>query len=488
MAEILRGIVWGGVVALPFLAGLAPSRALAADVDISGVLVAANEMPHVAVILRRPDPLLPFSQVTPINVDDPIFGNQYAFDAYLDTGTSGILLSREYAQVLGIQRQQNAAGDPVRFYDVAVEGETEFHVSERLHLSIGAFPLITEEPPITNLAAINEYYSTTIGPVRTQLGLNEAGFLEEPRNIVGMPAMIDKVVVIDATTYNHNTPDAGYAIRTTVVNPGDASIPRSDRTVRLSYADFTGFTRLESPAGVTGEAPALTHNPMIGPDPLAAPGSDPNAPRGVSISRGTSTGRTLETSGSWLLDTGAQLSFMSEEQAAEIGIGYLTDATGERVLDQQGQPTLIDLSTKQKAPGQFVAQVGGGGGGNTSIAGFALETLRLPAEGGDIVYHDVPILVISIEVEDPDTGDVFTLDGDIGMNLFLPTMSLALEEAASAFDYVTFDEGAGELRLTFTTAVPEPAAAAVMGLAALGLLGRRRRRRRRHVGAGAQRA
>src|SRR5690606_29064730 len=92
-------------------------------------------------------------------------------------------------------------------------------------------------------------------------------------------------------------------------------------------------------------------------------------------------------------------------------------------------------------------------------------------EEGEITYQDLPILIIDVNLEDSE-GNLLTLDGDIGMNLFLPTHDTAgINLIGSAFDYLVFDERAKELRLTL---VPEPAGIALLGMFSMLAFQRRR--------------
>ncbi|MFM1801165.1 MAG: hypothetical protein RJA81_517 [Planctomycetota bacterium] len=88
------------------------------------------------------------------------------------------------------------------------------------------------------------------------------------------------------------------------------------------------------------------------------------------------------TPGSFLFDTGAQLSVISTDMALSLG------------LDLENPVTSIDV--------QGVA-------GTETIAGFTLDTLNLPrSDGGLVQYTDVPIYVLDVAPG---------IDGIIGMNL-----------------------------------------------------------------------
>jgi hypothetical protein len=328
-------------------------------------------------------------------------------------------------------------------------------------------------------------------------------FLEEPLNLVGMPAMIGKMVVIDSRLYNHLTGldqnlTATYdsqissladfpsnpqeapepQLQTWVYNKGQTlnpstplfnpGVPHADYVVKLSYADLSRFTTT-SPNEAGVEGPTFSHNPFIGPVPFTSAPPPPGSPPGISLSRTlTGTSTIASTTGSWLLDTGAQVSFMSSAEALALGVELTTDSDGD--------PELIDLQTGGDPAGEFSVDLEGAGGDAGEMLGFTVDELDLPTTTGDIIFHDVPIGVLDIEVTDG--TNTYTLDGDFGMNLLLPSLDPdTFNINGGQFDFVTFDEPDGELLLTNNTlSVPEPLAGALAAtVCTAGLLLRKRR-------------
>jgi Aspartyl protease len=202
--------------------------------------------------------------------------------------------------------------------------------------------------------------------------------------------MAGQVVAMDPT------PLAKFdKIRTAVLPPGDARIPKTSRHVPLTAVDFSRFTRL-SPAGAAG--PNLIPNPMIGPNPFAA--NDAHQP--VTI---TYHGKTA--SGTFLLDTGAAASVISTKMAKELGLQF--DANGEIV----GVP----------ADQQFELAIGGVGGAKQSH-GLFFDRLELPTlEQQPVVYVKAPLLISDITVADS-SGKTFTLDGVFGMNYLVSSAEI----------------------------------------------------------------
>ena len=279
-------------------------------------------------------------------------------------------------------------------------------------------------------------------------------------DVVGMPAMQGKVVVLDVGVVNSFMD----TIRSYVYDPKtpehpsslnfDPGIPRTRHHVKLSFASFKRFTKT---APADAEPPVTAANPMIGPSPVAIPGDKPNAsgdkpdatpPLVVGFDGKTS-------SGTWLLDTGAAASMISRKQAEAVGVKYAANTWGTDHPKLEGVP----------ADKQFVMTVGGVGGSRKS-AGFYLDTLTLATrEGEPITFKHAPVVVSDITVEDPATKQRITLDGVFGMNYLVATAkideSAALPDidhlTAGGFKWVVFDQPNGLLGLEPTEDVAKSA-------------------------------
>jgi hypothetical protein len=432
-------------------------------VEIEGVQPAALDQPRINVCIRRE----PKGQPLAAKADAAAGGLQALLGealggggggpvinirAFIDTGASGVMLSRNTFTALGIQ-PANHRGRPVAFHDVGVGGTEEFGVSEPLYLFLAASAGVGAEPGDAS------QYSLPIGPVRVQLapggGLLDA--ITGGLDVVGMPAMKGRVVVIDPTPVD----TFADTIRTTVLDARKdrRAVPKVDRTVVLSYASFARFTRTE-PAGA--QAPALADNPFVGPSPVtpsivrraaanrpaAADGAAtrvrPNA-AGGDVPPVVVTLNGKHSAGSWLLDTGAAASMISTAQAKQLGVTYAEGTEGTDAPKLNGAP----LNE------QFTFTVGGVGG-QKKMAGFFLDTLTLPTrEGEPLVYKRAPVLVMDITVQDPHTKQQVTLDGILGMNYFVATANI--EQAglmpnidkltAGPYELIVFDEPAGTLGL-----------------------------------------
>jgi hypothetical protein len=177
-----------------------------------------------------------------------------AVEAFLDTGASGIVLASNTAKALGIRAEQSASRSPVSYEDVGIGGTEKFAVSEPLFLSLAAYS--------SDIDGDTANYGKPIGPFLFQLkpGGDELDAFTGGTDIVGMPAMQNRVIVMDPR---------GLAkldkIKTSLLPPNDRAIPCVSKTVPLTYVSFGRFSRI-MPASAPG--PASMANPMIGPDPF----------------------------------------------------------------------------------------------------------------------------------------------------------------------------------------------------------------------------
>lgn len=434
-------------------------------IDIVGVQNAALDQPRIYALFRRtPDG-------PPLTGTDPFFGDEFfGIEAFFDTGASGLILSESTADLLGIQR---APG--VVFEDVGIGGSAEFNVSEPLFIDLAPF---TPSADVTDPDTAASVYTQRFGPLRTQIG--PLGAPPSPFggvDVLGVPTMQGKVVVMDpapldtlSATMNTYVYDPGTPFKPATLD-SDPGIPHTNRTVALSSSSFEDFTRL-TPAAA--EPPALLPNPFIGPDPLQPAGGDTP---GITISLGE-----RQTTGSFLLDTGAFASVISEALAADLHVRY---REGELV------PTLESFDpANPQAPGtelenQFLLTLGGIGG-QQQAAGFFLDEMLVRTQQGNALddddpahlrYLGAPVLVSDISVAHADTGEIVTLDGLFGMNFLVASVFFSEpltfgEINASPFRWVVFDHTNGVLGVSV---IPEPQTVLLV-VAGLGLVGWRMRK------------
>lgn len=434
-------------------------------VDVEGVQPAALDQPRVNIVIRRDAKGKPLTVVGGGGAAADLAkllgaggagggdADTANIQAFLDTGASGVLLSATTSKALGL-KHATSGNKPIAFHDVGVGGSEAFAVSEPLFVSMGVFGGAGEVG--------NDGYPATFGPVRMQLGTSGGGLIEQLTgglDVVGMPAMKGRVVVLDPRPVD----SLGATMLAHVLDPrlDRSRIPKVDRTVVLSRASFKRFTRTE-PAGAEG--PTMGDNPFVGPNPVAA--QDKSAKPQADVPRIVATMNGKTTQGSWLLDTGAAASMISVEQAKALGITYAEGTEGTDAAKLVGVPE----------DQQFTFTIGGIGGQKKS-AGFFLDTLTLPTREHDpVVYKKAPVLVSDITVVDPATNEQLTLDGVLGMNYFVASANIKQsglmpdisQITAGPYEAVVFDEPASTLGLKLKADFNKPSRGAGAGGAGKG--------------------
>jgi hypothetical protein len=353
-------------------------------------------------------------------------------------------------------------------------------------MSLGNF---TQDPP--NPFTLDDDYPRQSADLRLQLGppgsalLFLADFTQ--LGIAGMPAMAGRVSVINPklaeVSFFELTP--ADTIHTYVYDPavppeGGPGILAPDLHVELFMKSFDRFTQT-TPAGATG--PTLNANPFIGPDPLAALEGAfplPTTPPGITVSLGAS-----QVTGTFLLDTGSQITSISSAMALALGVRYW--APGDPDYDPETPATLVNDADGSLIANQFTVSISGIAG-TTTIAGFNLDSLLVRTMEGDplvdsdpnhLDFVSAPVFVHDIELMDPVTLDTFTFDGILGTNYLFGSGDLS---ALAGFDVpfrpgpfeflvLDFDSSTPTLGLILATAVPVPLTLSFVTAALLGLVG-----------------
>lgn len=447
-----------GVAALA--SSLAASSAWATDID--GVQPGSFDLPRIHAILQTSptsDPL--------VGMDGNGLDNSYDIQGFLDTGTSGVLLSLETAQGFGVNPQVDSNNNPVTFFDVGVGGAEPFNVADQnYNVSLASFSVdnyrpLNDPPPLSA-------YTANAGPIRAEIRTIPTGDFDEPLNLFGTPAMQGKVAVFDPKPTNNldfiksylYAPNTPFDANNADTNPG---IPTVDHHVKVTQVDLSGFTSLTPP---TATGPTLAPNPFIGPDPVkkllnpTGP-ADPTPP--VTVQFGGHA-----TNGSFLFDSGAESSFISTNLASALHVHYASPPSPDNA-----NPVLVD-DNNNPIPNQFQEDIGGIGGAET-VAGFFLSSLTLPTvEGDPINFLNAPVLVLDVPVDDGQ-GHSFTLDGDFGDNFWSASFG-DVNASGAPMDWVTFDQQASELGFQLSSdLVPEPTSIALLGVGMTLLCVRRRR-------------
>ena len=442
--------------------------------DINGVLPTSIGLPEVNVVLRPSAGAAPYSGVDSFSF--PFTNLRLVYD----TGASGFIVFEGPAMALAVPEAQ-FMGTDVIFTDVGVGGSTTFNVSDPTHVSLGNF---TQDPP--NPYTSDADYPRETPGLRLQLGPpgSAALFLADTslHGIAGMPAFDGRVSVINPKLAEVSIDELTIedTIHTYVYDPAVApeegpGIVTPDLRVELTMKGFDRFTQT-TPAGATGAT--LNENPFIGPDPLAELEGVtplPTTPPAIKLTRGGS-----EVEGTFLLDTGAQISSISTAMALTLGVRYW--GPGDPGYDPGSPATLVNDADGSLVPDQFTIDISGIGG-TVTIAGFNADAMLVRTLEGDplvdgdpnhVRFVSAPVYVQDIELMDPVTMDTFIFDGILGTNyLFGSGNLLALSGfpvpfRAGPFELLVldFDAPTPTLGLVLAPAVPisfvVPVASAVL--------------------------
>src|SRR5207249_5242814 len=117
---------------------------------------------------------------------------------------------QETAQGLGIN-SSTFNGQLVDFADVGVGGAEHFDVSTPIYTALSWFPGTDYD----NINTFRTVYNQTYGPLRLEINQTPADELVGPLDIIGMPVLNGKVMVMDPTTVDN----LDY-IHTFIYNPG----------------------------------------------------------------------------------------------------------------------------------------------------------------------------------------------------------------------------------------------------------------------------
>ena len=330
-----------------------------------------GDIPNIWILFRRTPGGEPLA--------DP---QEVLVQAFYDSGASSILLSRETRDFLGINAEPNAS-----FVDVGVGGEEEFEVSEPLYIALANHSLL-EEP------TENEFHED-LGPWRLMLTIDEVeDVLQEPIDVVGVPGMAGKTVVIKVEIIDIMGFQIPYYV-TQIMESNDPCIPELDIEIKVQFTNFL----YPSHPGNKGPLPVLAYNPII-----------------ESIQIGYQDNNSI---GDWLLDTGAQLSMMSSAHAEVLG---LIDPNGEPIVEPE-----------------FYQQIGGIGS-EVFAPVFLIDSLAVPTLNGfELVYGNPYVGVLDIGTIDERTGEPIILDGIFGTNFLGYSYDMNLDVVMGPYDSIVFD-------------------------------------------------
>ena len=357
---------------LVLVLGLATLVAPAGDTYVSmGSGAVLLGQPEVQLRVYTPDdPATPEDELVIYHPDEEagIHSNSFV----LDTGANGLMIGRgsNEVPVLVPMEASGFVSDEAYYEELGVGGSSVYGVS-------GAYSMD---------------FAGTDGVPRTLDGVRfmcdaeaELGGYE---GIVGMPAMVGRLVHLNLSVWDAGT---GFAFMETDFADSLPADPTHRYTIPLH----------------------MTHFPQDGQqnpdDPL--PTWAPLPFIDVQVTRGEN-GRA----GSFLLDTGAQLSMINNATAVALGL----DANGNGVIDVEEGHGTVTIT---------------GVGGNREVPIVSVDGIRIPAlEGTDLLWKEFEVIVLDIAPG---------IDGIIGMDLLQSGwMGRALGDAAAepgATNHIYFD-------------------------------------------------
>ncbi|MFP4106882.1 MAG: hypothetical protein ACLFVU_12435 [Phycisphaerae bacterium] len=375
-------------------------------------------------------PFLLYNEDGSVITDD---GVPVIYDAFIDTGASSFAIS--YLSARGMESE----GLPSLGLDGVPEGE---FVGEFTEIGIGGGETGDVTRPygvkvLNGLAGTGYSASTSdfidYGQhslwVRRQVGEGESlyGLLYDPINIVGMPAIQQRVLHIDPTKmYTEGR------LGVNLLEPGSGSIPSTDVTLSVEMRDYLELT--------TGTAvPSYADNPML---------------KNITLKHGD----LASTDNELLLDTGGSSSFLCFDKARAIGLIPPQYCTMEQFM-AEFTGTMVPI---------------GGVGETQYLPIVTLDEFSVQTEEGHVlVWENVELLIV----------DVPGLPGAVGMNMLTDAVTIdslgsITGSSEGAFDAIVFDStdpDHAHLRLDLNHTLPEPTTLLLLSPAIV-LLRRRRRR------------
>ncbi len=251
----------------------------------------------------------------------------------------------------------------------------------------------------------------TIFDARLQSDANNDFSIFGPWGLAGMPAMVNRVTSLDMSGWSTTAEAPELFMRVDFSEDLPASSGHRYSVAVDNRLQFDPIAQtLSGDPPVWGDIPFLTAIP-------------------------THNGVGLE--GNFLLDTGAQVSVISEQLAFELGL----DASGDGSFD--------DEATRFETVG--------GVGGTVTAPVLYIDEVRVPTlQGVDLVWTDLQWLVLDIEVP----GETTTLDGVFGSDLLTSGWVEAFFEGAEDgyFQQIHFDfrqmetDGTGTIHFDLTPA------------------------------------
>ncbi len=381
--------------------------AQADDRKVEGVQPYALSQPRVPALLRPAEGGAPLTAESEFR-KQPTF----AFNCFLDTGASRMMLSVSAHRMLDVQATDRTVKD------WGIGGTEEFGVSEPYRICVAdadadtskedyfqhcldcVFQLRRKRPNMEG--AMPGEMSNLLGDTTGELGVSPGEMMQmfaPQMNIVGTPFLRRHVTILDPRPLKEMYGAVLQMMQgMTGGGSGEEQGPagRLDSLFRLleqsSMGGGTGqigvdIMRAEasySPPAIS--VPLQMRNMEDGPLPVTQ-AKVPFVPD-ATLENGDHS-RRLDL----LLDTGGAVSLISRNAARELGV-------------ELGQPRF-------RAP-----VLGVGGEGTIELKGYWLDRLAVPTRSGrPLVFEKVPFFVVDID----------RLEGTLGMNLLLPSAYMNMD-------------------------------------------------------------
>lgn len=402
MSAQIRGTVRAGAVpcgrhTIRLIAAIwllaAPGRAL----EIRGVEPFALDLPRVPAFLAPIDGGQPLTHGSDL-AGRPLF----AFDCFLDTGASRMVISRADRDAL------NVRSTDARVEDYGIAGTETFDVSIPYRICIGdssasatdprQFPYVMRcvlqlrrnDPNPMHALPSGLTESLTGGMEGLGLGLEELGALVTPAvNIVGAPFLRGYVAILEPGPVEAAMGALGGLF-------GGSSSAGALEALESLLSQFAGADAASTSLGRmavrfvragTEYAPAEIVVPLTlrDMDPGNIPVSHDDVPFVADV---TLTHKDRHVRVNLLVDTGGSMSLISSRVARELNLDV-------------DRPPLSVL-------------VQGVGEGSMDLGGHWVDRMVVPTAGGaePLAYHRVPLFV----------ADVAGIDGTIGANMLAPSV------------------------------------------------------------------
>lgn len=324
-----------------------------------------------------------------------------------DTGASGSgLVSSAAVDALGLPLSG------ITFDDIGIGGTETFNVTSSLEVMLAFHDDdISTLPNVADFQSFGQHNLQARQPSSSSGGLFD---LTAAIEVIGMGTLDGHVMCVEPNHFAELTlsPFVAYS-KTTLLNQMPAGV--SGLRVALKPVDFIN----DPSVPITYSTNPMVENVMVKRSDLTAP----------------------VNAGEWLVDTGAAVSIVGRDLAAQIGIDLVNDTPVATV------------------------QVQGVGAETRNLFGYEVSELVLPLIGGDeMVYPDVILFV-------PEDGALpADLPGILGGNLWNPSYASGADpfstpELPSPFSAYYVDLVNNEMIFV----VPEPASGVLLLIGALAL-------------------